>query len=405
MTYLGGTMAMRPSPQRQVIIMNTTALFDRFELTAGMTLRNRIVMAPMTTWSSNPDATISNQEDAYYRARVKGVGLVISGCSHVTPNGIGFTDEFACYDDHFLPSLRRLAEAAKSGGAPAILQIFHAGNKAVPELVPDGDLVGASAGSAGASSFAKGQSQARALTTEEIASIVEDFGSATRRAIAAGFDGVELHGAHGFLLQNFLSPRSNRRTDEWGGALANRMRFPLAVIAEVRRVIDQEASRPFVLGYRISPEEPGEGGLRIEESFVLVDRLADAGVDYLHASLANLLEDRPIGAAHGQTIVELLLDRLGGSLPLLAAGQIRTPEQAVRARTLGLSLVAIGQGLVMDPDWVASAAGIRPEPVATVLDLADATPLAIPAKLATVIGDTRGWFALVPERQLRSAGA
>jgi 2,4-dienoyl-CoA reductase-like NADH-dependent reductase (Old Yellow Enzyme family) len=385
--------------------MNTTALFDRFELTAGMTLRNRIVMAPMTTWSSNPDATISNQEDAYYRARVKGVGLVISGCSHVTPNGIGFTDEFACYDDRFLPSLRRLAEAAKSGGAPAILQIFHAGNKAVPELVPDGDLVSASAGSAGASSFAKGQSQARALTTEEIASIVEDFGSATRRAIAAGFDGVELHGAHGFLLQNFLSPRSNRRTDEWGGALENRMRFPLAVIAEVRRVIDQEASRPFVLGYRISPEEPGEGGLRIEESFVLVDRLADAGVDYVHASLANLLEDRPIGAAHGRTIVELLLDRVGGSLPLLAAGQVRTPEQAARARALGLPLVAIGQGLVMDPDWVASAAGIRPEPVATALDLADATALAIPAKLATIIENTRGWFALVPERQLRSAGA
>lgn len=382
------------------IIMTANPLFEPLELTAGLTLSNRIVMAPMTTWSSNSDATISDEEDAYYSARVGGVGLVITGCSHVSPNGIGFTDEFACLDDRFLPSLTRLASAAKSGGAPAILQIFHAGNKALPNLVPNGDVVSASAGQIEASTFVPAGAPVRALSADEITQIIADFGTATRRAILAGFYGIELHGAHGFLIQNFLSPRSNRRIDEWGGPLENRMRFPLAIVAEVRRVIAAEADRPFALGYRISPEEPGEGGLRVAESFILVDRLVEAGVDYLHASLGNLLDDRPLDVGDGDTMVERLLARLDGRVSLMAAGQVRTPEQALRARAMGLPLVAIGQGLVMDPDWVEAArAGAAGSP-STALDLSRAAELAIPTKLKAVIANMPGWFALAGEPPL-----
>ena len=370
--------------------MTINPLFYNFGLTPDMTLRNRLVMAPMTTWSSNSDATISDQEEAYYRKRVGGVGLVITGCSHVTANGIGFTDEFASYDDRFVPSLRRLAVAAKSGGAPAILQIFHAGSKALPSLVPD--IVSASAGQVDTSTFVPGGAAVRALSESEIDGIIADFGAATRRAIAAGFDGIELHGAHGFLIQNFLSPRSNRRTDAWGGSLENRMRFPLAVVAEVQRVIVTEATRPFVLGYRISPEEHDEGGLRIEESFVLIDRLADVGVDYLHASLGNLLEDKPVDAGDGRTTVERLLEHIDGRVPLIAAGHIRTPEQALQARALGLPLIAIGQGLVMDPDWVRAAGDDLGHAVASTLDLSRVADLAIPAKLRMTIENTPGWF-------------
>ena len=110
--------------------MSQATLFEPFELITGVTLRNRVAMAPMTTWASNDDGTVSDAEDAYYRRRVTGVGLVITGCTHVQANGVGFTGEFAAHDDAFVPSLRRLAAAAKSGGAPAILQIFHAGAKA-----------------------------------------------------------------------------------------------------------------------------------------------------------------------------------------------------------------------------------------------------------------------------------
>lgn len=197
---------------------------------------------------------------------------MLTGCTHVQPSGIGFTDKFAAYDDRFIPSLRKLAQAAKSGGAPAVLQIFHAGNKAVPSLIPKGELVSASSLAAPKGPFNDGKLASRALSHEEILAVIRDFGEATRRAIEAGFDGVELHGAHGFLIQNFLSPLFNQRTDSWGGSLENRMRFPLEVVREVRRVIAAHAKRPFLLGYRISPEEPGEGALRICGALALVDR-------------------------------------------------------------------------------------------------------------------------------------
>ena len=215
----------------------TPTLFEPFGFANGLTLRNRVVMAPMTTWSANDDGTVSDEEVSYYRRRVNGVGLVLTGCTHVSPNGIGFTGEFASYDDSFTPSLRRLAEAAKSGGAPAILQIFHAGNKAVPELIPGGEVVSASSLQAPVDPFNAKEVTTRALSHDEILDLISAFGETTRRAIEAGFDGIELHGAHGFLIQNFFSPHYNQRDDEWGGSPENRMRFPLAVVSEVKRVM------------------------------------------------------------------------------------------------------------------------------------------------------------------------
>ncbi len=372
--------------------MTTTSLFDPFTLTEGMTLRNRVVMAPMTTWAGNDDGTVSDEEDAYYRRRVRDVGLVLTGCTHVQPSGMGFTREFAAYDDRFIPSLRRLASAAKSGGAPAVLQIFHAGNKAVPDLVPRGEIVSASDDIVEAGPFTSGQTVARALTDDEVLAVIADFGQATRRAIEAGFDGVELHGAHGFLIQNFFSPHFNRRTDAWGGSLEKRMRFPLEVVREVRRVIADYAAKPFVLGYRVSPEEPNEGGLRIDDTYQLIDRLIEAGVDYLHASLSSVLEARPIDAPGGRTIAALIAERVAGRIPFIGAGQVRTPGQAQAAIDAGLSLVAIGQALVINPDWVALARAGRQDAIAQDIAASDVPRLGIPPKLWTVIEATAGWF-------------
>ena len=206
--------------------MNTkySNLFESLTFNNGINIKNRVVMAPMTTWSSNDDYTISDEEVNYYKRRVNGVGLVITGCTHVQPNGIGFTHEFAAYDDKFIPSLRKLAEAAKSGGAPAVLQIFHAGNKALPSLTPNNAVVSSSAVETEATGFAPSVLP-RELSQDEVMEVIYAFGETTRRAIEAGFDGVEVHGAHGFLLQNFFSPFFNRRGDEWGGSLENRLRF------------------------------------------------------------------------------------------------------------------------------------------------------------------------------------
>lgn len=381
----------------------TTKLFEQFPLAQGIMLRNRIVMAPMTTWSANDDRTISDQEDAYYRRRVKGVGLVITGCSHVSPSGIGFTDEFASHDDSFIPSLRRLADAAKSGGARAVLQIFHAGNRALPELVPDGDIVSASALTGEPSPFARCEIPARALTRPEILAIVADFGRATRRAIEAGFDGVELHGAHSFLIQNFFSPHYNQRTDIWGGSAENRMRFPVSVAQEARRVIEAHAKRPFVLGYRISPEEDVEDGLRLDDALGLIDRLVEAGVDYVHASLASVLESRPIGEIDGQTLAQRIVEHVASRVPVIAAGQIRTPDQAQAAAASGLPLVAIGQGLVINPDWVDLARDGRADEIQTAIDPSKVARLALPVKLWAAIQAATGWFTIKTEPALATA--
>ncbi|MBB3389719.1 2,4-dienoyl-CoA reductase (NADPH2) [Rhizobium sp. BK275] len=379
-------------------MMDLNKLFMPFEFAKGITLRNRVAMAPMTTWSGNADGTVSDEEIAYYRRRVTGVGLVITGCTHVQPNGIGFTDEFASYDDKFIPSLKRLADAAKSGGAAAVLQIFHAGNKAIPSQVPHGDVISASPVATEASSFAP-SIVPREMSEAEILAVVKAFGDATLRAIRAGFDGVELHGAHGFLLQNFLSPFFNRRMDRWGGSLENRMRFPLAVVAEVKRVVDTHAERPFVVGYRISPEESLDGGLRITDALELVDCLVEAGINYIHASVYNVLNARPLDGSDGPLTTSMFIDRVAERVPLIAAGQLRTPKQAVEALSMGLSLVAVGKGLVMNPGWVEDGSEGRDDKIDTTLDLQNLSHLLLPPKLVRIIEAMPGWFPVEGMRE------
>lgn len=293
-----------------------------------------------------------------------------------------------------------MATAAKSGGAPAFLQIFHAGVKTLPALVSD--VVGASAVEGEAGPFAPAL-MPRPLREEEILEVIQAFADATRRAIIAGFDGVELHGAHGFLIQNFFSPHTNRRNDRWGGSLENRMRFPLAVVDAVKSVIEAHADRPFALGYRISVEEGNEGGLRITDSLQLIDRLIDGGVSYVHASLGSALDQRPVDDTSGRTIVRILHDYIAGRVPLIAAGQIRTAEQAERAIDEGLSLVALGQGLVMNPDWVAHARVGRDSDVKLSVSFQDVARLTIPQRLWTIIEDTPGWFNVLRNQAERQA--
>ncbi|WP_347939769.1 NADH-dependent flavin oxidoreductase [Peribacillus simplex] len=368
-------------------------LFKSFTFKNGITLNNRVVMAPMTTWSSNDDYTVSNEELTYYKKRVNGVGLVITGCTHVTPNGIGFTNEFAAYDDKFMPGLRKLAEAVKSGGAPAVLQIFHAGNKALPDLVPNGEVVSSSALETEATGFAPSVLP-RELSHEEILDIIHAFGETTRRAIEAGFDGVELHGAHGFLMQNFFSPYFNRREDQWGGSLENRMRFPLAIVQEVKKVIEKRATKPFILGYRISPDEHQEGGLKMKDTYELINRLIEADVDYVHASLANALSSKPVNSKDEKTYLELIVEHVNGRVPLMAAGSMVTPDDVSTALDKGLSLAAIGHTLIMNPDWVEKVQTGKVAEIETAIKTSKVSELELPEKLWNIIQASGPWFKI-----------
>ncbi|MEY2195582.1 NADH-dependent flavin oxidoreductase [Neobacillus sp. BF23-41] len=372
--------------------MNTkySNLFESLTFKNGITIKNRVVMAPMTTWSSNDDYTVSDQEVNYYKRRVHGVGLVITGCTHVQPNGIGFTHEFAAYDDKFIPSLRKLADAAKSGGAPALLQIFHAGNKALPSLTPNGDVVSSSAVETEATAFAPSVLP-RELSNDEILEVIHAFGETTRRAIEAGFDGVEVHGAHGFLLQNFFSPFFNRREDEWGGSLENRLRFPLAVIQEIKKVIKNHATKPFIFGYRISPEE--QGGYGIEDAYELIDRLVEQDLDYIHVSLDDV-SSTPRGIKDIKTRLELILEQINGRVPVMAAGSMVTADDIASALDKGLSLAAVGHTLIMNPDWVEKVQNGKETEIKTAINTSQVSDLELPEKLWGIIQASGPWFKI-----------
>ncbi|WP_379144706.1 NADH-dependent flavin oxidoreductase [Paenibacillus sp. sgz500992] len=366
-------------------------MMESFTLKNGITLKNRIVMSPMTTWASNDDYSVSDDEIKYYRKRVRGVGLVITGCTHVQPNGIGFTNEFAAYDDKFIPSLRKLADTVKSGGATALLQIFHAGNKALPNLTPNGEVVSSSAVETEATAFAPSIIP-RELSHNEILEVIHAFGETTRRAIEAGFDGVEIHGAHGFLLQNFYSPFFNRREDQWGGSMENRLRFPLAVIQKMKNVIKKHATKPFIIGYRISPDEHQKGGLCMKDTYALVESLIEEEIDYVHASLADALSSKPADSQDEKTYLELIIEHVNGRVPVLAAGTIVTPDDVARGIDKGLSLAAIGHALIMNPDWVEKVQNGQESEIQTAIKASLVGELELPEKLWGVIQASGPWF-------------
>ncbi len=369
-------------------------LLKPLQLKQGIELKNRIVMAPMTTWAGNEDFTVSDEEIAWYKERVNGVGMVITGCTHVRPEGIGFTHEFAAFDDSFIPSLAKLATVAKSGGAPAILQIFHAGHKAIPGLIPGGDVVSSSAVRSEITPFsAPDLITPRALEEAEIWEIIRAFGAATLRAIKAGFDGVEIHGAHGFLNQNFLSPMINQRTDQWGGPIENRLRFSTEVVREVRRIIAEYADRPFVLGFRISPEESAKNGLRLPDTFALIDKLIQEQVDYLHFSLFNVLVQKPLESETNKTIAQVLTSYINDRVPVIAAGQLTTPSEADRALEAGLDMVAIGRGMVIHPKWALWASEGEEKEITMILETRLSNEKKIPAKLMGIVRSVNGWIA------------
>lgn len=251
-----------------------------------ITLKNRIVIPPMTTRLSFEDGTVTRDEIRYYQQRAGGVGMFITGTANVNALGKGFEGELSVADDRFIPGLSKLAAAMKTGGTKAILQIFSAGRMSNSKILRGEQPVSASA----VASPRAGYETPRALTSAEIEATIHDFGQAVRRAILAGFDGIELHGANTYLIQQFYSPNSNRRTDEWGGDRDKRMRFPLAVVHEAEKVIATIADRPFLLGYRISPEELEQPGITLDDTLALIDALKQTKIDYLHVSQSDVWE-------------------------------------------------------------------------------------------------------------------
>ncbi|MBC8061590.1 MAG: NADH-dependent flavin oxidoreductase [Clostridiaceae bacterium] len=374
--------------------MKIENLLETRTLGLGITVRNPIVMAPMTTSSANLDGTVSEAELSYYRTRSKGVGMVITATTYVSPSGKGFPGQFAAYNDSFLPGLKRLAENIKGEGALAILQIFHGGRMARPTEIPGGQTVSASAVAA----ERPGVTTPRAMTEAEIQDTIKAFGETTELAMRAGFDGVEIHGANTYLLQQFFSPHSNRREDKWGGSLEKRMNFPLAVIAEVKRVVKEKGSSNFIVGYRFSPEEIENPGITLEDTLLFIDVLANQGLSYLHASLMDFWQSSMRDKTNTKPMVCKILDQIHGRVPLIGVGSINTPEQAMKALESGAKFIALGKELIMEPEWVKKIEMGRISDIRTTLSIKDEKSLDIPKPLWDAIINSPGWFPMTNEK-------
>lgn len=314
----------------------------------GVRVKNRVVIPPMTIQSSLEDGSVSRDDLFYAGLRAGGVGMFISPVANVTDDGKGFEGELSVADDRFIPGLAKLAAAMKKGGTKAILQIFHAGRMSNSKVLRGAQPVSASAIAAPR----EGMETPRELTEVEIERIIKAFGEATRRAIQAGFDGVEIHGANTYLIQQFFSPHSNRRTDHWGGSVEKRMNFGLAVVQAAHRAVAKYADNHFLLGYRISPEEIEEPGIRLADTLQFIDELADQPLDYLHVSMGNVWRKSLNDPDEKRPTILQIKKQVRNRLPIVGVGSVETPTDAEKVMDKGIDFVALGRESLREPQWV-----------------------------------------------------
>lgn len=363
------------------------ALFEPFTFPNGGTLPNRLLLAPMTTNSSFENGMVTGDEHRYYARRSQGLGAVITSCAHVLENG-RFAGSLSAASDKRVESLAKLARTIQASGAKAILQIFHVGRMGNRRALRGDHPVSASA----VAPLREDAETPRAMTAAEVEEVIQAFGEATRRAIQAGFDGVELHGANTYLIQQFFSPHSNRREDEWGGTLEKRLRFPLAIVEAAQKAVKEHADKPFILGYRVSPEEMEEPGITLDDTLVLLERLKTVGLDYIHVSTGSYKQPSLRNKQDKTPILKPILEAVGNDIPLIGVGAIHTPDDAVEAMEMGLPLLAIGRQLLVEPDWIQKVQGGREAEIRRVIRPEDREDLAFPDEMWEYVKSRPGWL-------------
>ncbi|GAB5056691.1 NADH-dependent flavin oxidoreductase [Companilactobacillus alimentarius] len=314
----------------------------------GTTVKNRIVIPPMTEAAALENGAVSQDELKYFDIHTGGAGMFITPVLNVSNDGKGFEGEPSVANDKFMPGLIKLAHTMKQNGTKAIMQIFDAGRMSNSKILRGTQPVSASPVAA----LRPNAETPRELTEDEIEQIIEDFGQATSRAIQAGFDGIELHGANTYLMQQFFSPHSNRRNDKWGGSLENRMRFALEIIKRVQKSVDEYADDKFIVGYRISPEEIEEPGIRLDDTLKFIDVLADQPIDYLHISMSYAWRTSLNDKSDDEPIILKIKQTVNNRLPLISVGSIEKPADAEKVIDAGIDFAAIGRESIREPNWV-----------------------------------------------------
>ena len=312
-------------------------------------VENRIMMAAIGTNFCTPEGEVTERLKAFFKARAKGgTGLIITEGAYVSQNGKECPHQLGIHNDELLPGLKELADEIHEEGAKVFIQLFHAGRQTLSVLTGQ-DIVAPSP-----IPCMTMQETPRQLTETEIAQLADAFGQAARRAKEAGFDGVELLAGHGQLINQFLSPYTNKREDEYGGSLENRMRFPLMVLSKIRKAVGKD----YPVSCRISAREFVEGGLDLPESIIFARRLIEEGIELLSVSGA-IYESSPMMVPtmllpqnfHVEDAWEIK-KALEGRVPIAATGRIKDPFEAEKVLTEGKAdLVALGRPLLADPEF------------------------------------------------------
>ncbi len=319
-------------------------------------MKNRFMLAPLTNLQSLADGRLSDDEYHWLTLRAQGgFGVTMTCAAHVQRIGQGFPGQLGIFSDDHLEGLTRLAGAIKAAGSLAVAQLHHAGMRS-PQ---------ASIGEAPVCPSEDAETGARALSEAEVGQLIEDFILAAQRAEQAGFDGVELHGAHGYVLCQFLSSEINRRTDRFGGPLANRSRVITDIIAGIRA-----RCRPdFNLGLRLSPER---FGLKLAEIRDLAQSLIRAGdIDYLDMSLWDVTKEPEEDQFKGASLMSWFTDLERGAVRLGVAGKVLTAERARDCLMAGADFVLIGRGAILHHDFprrVAADESFHPVPLPVTRD-------------------------------------
>jgi 2,4-dienoyl-CoA reductase-like NADH-dependent reductase (Old Yellow Enzyme family) len=353
-------------------------LYEPLSFKSGSTAANRIALAPMTNKQSHEDGTLSDDELHWLTARADGgFGIVMSCATHVAKDGQGWPGELGIFGDEHIPGWSRVAAAMRTRGALSFAQIFHGGVRA------DATVSGVQPWSA-----SEGEG-ARAATEEDLERVIGQFVAGAMRAKSAGLDGVEIHGAHGYLFTQFLSRTMNRREDRWGGSLENRARL----LREVTRKIRSRVGHDFTVGVRLSPEDFGNAkGLDLDESLQVASWLAEDGVDFVHVSLWRSQQNtakRPEEHA-----LPLFRKAIPSDVRLLVAGTIWTRGEADHLLELGADGVALGRSAIVNPHWPILARDPSWEPKRPPVSLEDLRAAGLSPRFAEYM---KAWKGFVRE--------
>jgi 2,4-dienoyl-CoA reductase-like NADH-dependent reductase (Old Yellow Enzyme family) len=318
--------------------------------TGKLTLHNRLVMPPMATSKAEPDGRVSQALLDHYDEKSRGgaIGLVIVEHNYISAQGQNRVGQPSVADDGMIEGLSGLAEVIHRNGSKAALQVNHVGG-APAEAIAGVERV---APSEVPNAAGEGAPKAHALTLDEIAAIPGQFAAAARRARAAGFDGVEIHSAHGYLLNQFFSPLTNRRTDAYGGDVHGRIRLHLEVIAAVREAVGGE----FPVLLRLGAADYLDGGSRVEDSVIAAVEFEKAGVDMLDITggLSGYMRPGHTEPGYFAELSEPI--RRAVSIPVILTGGVTEPEQAEALLAAGKAdLIGVGRAILKDSNWALRA--------------------------------------------------